>query len=180
MLFRSGIATQETALGFDDATLNANGYTPEKYRDAYIDILSDASVNLPSSRVFWYMNFFPKNQKYIASIASAVASKGVIMGGPDVMPDDAALQTHVYPFYDQMAGKMPLFGQVEPVCYSHPHKTSGYTTKYWTMTELYKYARDNLNVNYMFWVRVPTASPSDSYDWLDALPVVEKYPTLNP
>ena len=102
------------------------------------------------------------------------------MGGPDVMPDDAALQTHVYPFYDQMAGKMPLFGQVEPVCYSHPHKTSGYTTKYWTMTELYKYARDNLNVNYMFWVRVPTASPSDSYDWLDALPVVEKYPTLNP
>jgi len=175
-----GIATQETALGFDNALLDANGYTPEKYRDAYIDILSDATVSLPTSRVFWYMNFFPRNQKYIGSIASAVASKGVIMGGPDVMPDDDALQMHTYPFYDQFAGKMPLFGQVEPVCYAHLHKTSGYKTKYWTMAELNTYARNNLNVNYMFWVRLPTASPSDSYDWLDALPVIQNYPSLNP
>lgn len=174
-----GIATQETALGFDDATLNANGYTPEKYRDSYIDILSDASVTLPTSRVFWFMNFFPRKQDYIGSVASAVASKGVVMGGPDVWPDSKSLQSVTYPFYDQFAGKMPLFGQVEPVCYSLPHMSGTYSTKYWTMPELFKYARDNLYVNYMFWVRVPKPNPSDAYTWLDAVPVIGNNPTFN-
>lgn len=174
-----GIATQESAPSLDDATLNATGYTPEKYRDALIDELSSATVSLPTSRVFWFMNFFPGNQNYIASVASAVASKGVIMGGPDVMPDDDALQIRTYPFYEQFAGKMPLFGQVEPVCYSHLHETSA-STKYWTMPELFRYARDNLHVNYMIWVRVPNASPSDSYDYNDALPVIAANPVINP
>ncbi len=43
----------------------------------------------------------------------------------------------MYPFYSQFYGKMPLFGQVESVCYSEPHMTSGYKTKYWTMQELF-------------------------------------------
>jgi hypothetical protein len=76
-----------------------------------------------------------------------------------------------------MAGKMPLFGQVENVCYSEPHMTSGYTTKYWTMLELYNYAMSQLHVNYMIWVRI-TQSPG--YTWLDALPVIAAYPQLNP
>ncbi len=75
-----GIATQETSLGFDGPVLKANGYTPEKYRDAYINILSTASKSLPTSRIFWYQNFFVGNQAYIGSIANAVASKGVRPG----------------------------------------------------------------------------------------------------
>lgn len=174
-----GIATQETALGFDSTTLRAFGYTPEKYRDAYINMLSTATTNLPRSRVFWYQNFLVQNQSYIGSIAAAVASKGVVMGGPDVWPDNRSLVSKSYPFFDQFYGKMPLFGQVEPVCYSALHETSGYSTKYWTPREQFKYARDNLHVNYMFWVRLPNASPSDSYDWLDAVPVMGAYPTFN-
>ena len=72
-----------------------------------------------------------------------------------------------------------LFGQVEPVCYSLPHETAGYGTKYWTMSELFKYARDNLKVNYMFWVRLPTASPLDSYEWTDALPTISTNAAFN-
>ncbi len=102
------------------------------------------------------------------------------MGGPDVMPDNHALQTRVYPFYGQFAGRMPLFGQVEPACYRHLHKSVSSSTKYWTMPELFRYARDNLHVNYMFWVRVSKPSPSDSYDWLDALPVIDSNPVINP
>ncbi|MFO1468544.1 MAG: hypothetical protein U1F35_19225 [Steroidobacteraceae bacterium] len=174
-----GIATQETSLGFDDATLNANGYTPEKYRDAYIDMFTDAGKSLPTSHIFWFMNFFARNQDYIASVAAAVASSGVVMGGPDVMPDNKALQSRTYPLYSQFHSKLPLFGQVEDVCYSQLHATSGYKTKYWTMPELFGYARDNLHVNYMIWVRVPNASPSDSYDYEDALPVMATNPTFN-
>jgi hypothetical protein len=175
-----GIATQETALGLDSATLNAFGYTPEKYRDAYINMLTAATVSLPTSRVFWLMNFLVGGQNYIADIASAVAGKGVVMGGPDVWPDNKSLQSKVYPFYTQFYGKMPLFGQVENVCYSEPHMTSGYTTKYWTMPELFNYAVKDMHVNYMFWVRVTKPSPADAYDWTDALPVIAANPSFTP
>ena len=172
-----GIATQETALGLDSPVLKQFGYTPEKYRDAYINMLSAATVSLPTSRVFWLMNFLVGNQSYIGSIAAAVASKGVVMGGPDVWPDNKSLQSKVYPFYTQFQGKMPLFGQVENVCYSLPHMTKPAATKYWTMLELYNYAMTKLHVNYMFWVRV---TKSVAYDWTDALKVIEAHPRLNP
>jgi hypothetical protein len=175
-----GIALQETSLGFESTTLSAFAYTPEKYRDAYINVLSSASTSMPTSRVFWYMNFFVGNQSYIGSIAAAVASKGVVMGGPDVLPDNGALLTKTYPFYDQFYGKMKLFGQIEDICYSALHMTSGYSTKYWTMPESFRFARDNLHVNYMFWVRIPTPSPSDSYSYPDALPVIATNPSFNP
>jgi hypothetical protein len=174
-----GVATQETALSVADSVLDSHGYTPEKYRDAYISILSTAAASMPTSRVFWFMNFFARNQDYIAAVANAVAAKGVVMGGPDVMPDNKALVTRTYPFYDQFRSKMPLFGQVEPVCYAHRHMTSGYRTKYWTMPELFQYARDELHVDYMFWVRVPKPDPWDSYALPDALPVIANNPTFN-
>jgi hypothetical protein len=176
--YLEGIALQETSLGLGDATLNAFAYTPEKYRDAYISMLSAAANNLPTSRVFWYMNFFVRNQDYIGAIANAVAGKGVLMGGPDVLPDNSSLRTKTYPFYDKFYGRMNLFGQVEDICYRALHMTSGYRTKYWTMPELFGYARDKLHTDYMFWVRIPHASPADSYDWYDTHPVVSNNPAF--
>ncbi|HEX5649741.1 MAG TPA: hypothetical protein VFX69_08805 [Steroidobacteraceae bacterium] len=173
-----GVALQETALSFDDAILNNFGYTPEKYRDAYIGILTTGANAMPNSRMFWFMNFFPRRQDYIASVANAVAAKGVVMGGPDVLPDNGALKQHSYPFYDQFQFKMPLLGQVEAMCYSHLHKTSGYPTKYWTMAELFRFARDQLHVDYMFWVRMPKPNVPDGYDWTDALPVIANNPSF--
>ena len=175
-----GIATQETSLGLDSSVLKQFGYTPEKYRDSYINILTAATQSLPTSRVFWLMNFFVGNQAYIGNIANAVASKGVIMGGPDVWPDNKSLQSKVYPFYTQYYKKMPLFGQVENVCYSEPHMTGGFKTKYWTMTELFNYARTKLHVSYMFWVRVTKPSPNDAYDWMDAVPVIAANANFTP
>jgi hypothetical protein len=174
-----GLATQETALGLDSPVLKQFGYTPEKYRDSYINILTAASQNMPTSRVFWLMNFLVGDQAYIGNIAAAVAPKGVIMGGPDVWPDNKSLQSKVYPFYTQFYKKMPLFGQVENVCYSEPHMTSGFKTKYWTMTELFNYARTKLHVSYMFWVRV-TSGPKGAYTWLDALPVIAANQNFSP
>ena len=175
-----GLATQETAPGFSYKVLKANGYTPEKYRDLYIDILTTASRSMPSSRIFWFMNFFPVNESYIAGVASAVAPLGVLMGGPDVMPENPKLINKVYPFYNQFQGKMPLFGQVEGICYQQPHLTSDPRTKYWTMPELFSFARSKLHVSYMFWVRVPTPPVPGAYSWLDALPVIASNPVIDP
>ena len=176
-----GIATQETAPSLSGTALSANGYTAEKYRDAYINVLTAAAAAMPTSRVFWYVNFIPGNNSgsYIASIAAAVASEGVVLGCPDVAPDNKALQTRTYPIFDQFQGKMPMFGQVEGMVYEHLHATSGYATKYWTMTEIYFFAKTDLHANYMFWVRLPVATPADSNDYYDALPVIAKYPVIN-
>ena len=172
-----GIATQETALSFDSATLTGLGYTPEKYRDAYIDELSSALVSLPNSRVFWYQNFFAGNQSYIGTIAKAVGPKGVVMAGPDDQPDRTELLTNSYPYFMQYKGLMHMAIQVEDICYDHPHATPS-ATKYWTPAELLAYARNTLNVNYMIWVRIPVADPIDSYDWYDVLPVMQATPTF--
>jgi hypothetical protein len=174
------IITEETAPSVDEWILDANGYTPEKYRDAYISMLNSAAASLPTSRIFWYMNFFPRNQSYLGDIAAAVASKGVVMGGPDVLPDNASLRKVTYPLYDKMHGKMPLFGQVEGACYMALHETSGYSTKYWSPAQLFQYAKSELHVNYMFWVRIPKRAYAESYIWLDALPTIDYHSPFAP
>ena len=180
-----GLATQETSLGIDSAKLKANNYSPERYRDSYIQILTAAAAAMPTSRVFWFMNFFAGNQSYIGSIAAAVAPKGVLMGGPDVWPDNKPLASRTYPFYTQYQGKMPLFAQVEPLCYDEPHMTLApngkpYLTKYWTMQELFNYARTKLHVNYMFWVRLPAPPVKGAYSWKDTWPIIRANATFTP
>ena len=174
-----GLGDQESSLSLSSTSLKAHGYTAEKYRDALINMLSAATVSLPTSRVFWFMNFLTGNQAYIGTIAAAVAPLGVVMGGPDDWPDNQSLETKTYPYYTQFAGRMHLFIQVEGANYAEPHMTSGYTTKYWTMLELYQFALTRLHVNYMFWMHIAQPANSASYGWTDALPVIAAHPTLN-
>jgi hypothetical protein len=175
-----GLATQETAPGFGYKVETSLGYTPEKYRDMYINLLTIASKTFPTSRIFWFMNFFPVKQNYIATVAAAVAPLGVFMGGPDVEPDNPKLENEAYPYYTQFESKMTLFAQVEGTCYDQLHMTSGYNTKYWTMLELFTFAKTKLHVHYMFWVHLPAPPVPGSYDWLDALPVIAANPEINP
>ena len=174
-----GIALQETALGFVQSALDATGYTPEKYRDALIDVVLSAADSFPTSQVFWYMNFLSGKQAYLADVAAAVAPAGVRMGGPDILPDDHSLQTHVYPLYDQFQGKMPLFCSAQNNSYQHEHADTSYPTRYWTPNEIFKFASDRLGVGYVFWNHNKRASSADSYSWYDALPVIEANPVFN-
>lgn len=175
-----GIGIPETALGFSSTTLNANGYTPERYRDALISTLKSASLSFPTSRVFWYMNFLVRNQGYIADIATAVAPYDVVMGGPDVLPDNSGLVNRAYPFYTQFQGKMKLFGSIQNDSYRALHMDrTKYKTKYWTPMEMFRYARDDLHVDYVFWNKVSRANPSDSYQWSNAIPVIGANPAFN-
>jgi hypothetical protein len=171
-----GIAFQETSLGLTNAAAAASGYTPEGYRDALIQILKNAREALPTSQVFWYMNFIEGNNALLGDIASAIVPFKIAMGGPDILPDNWSLNYWSYPFYRQYAGRLVLFGSVQNVSYSHLHASGWYPTKYWTMGELYWWAKTQLGVSYVFWNRKMTASPSDAYDWWDALPVIRYNP----
>ncbi len=173
-----GIAIQESAPGLDKSVLKKYAYTPEKYRDALIEVLVSAADSMPNSNVFWYMNFLPGKQAYLTDIAAAAAAKGVAMGGPDVLPDTDSLKKRVYPLYDQFAGKMTLFSSMQFDSYAHPHAVPA-ETRYWTMQEMFEFARDELHVTYLFWNLKTWRKPKDSYDWSDALPVIGANPAFN-
>lgn len=175
-----GIATEESSLSINDSVLDSNAYTSEKYRDALINMLLTAASSMPNSRVFWYMNYFAGNQGYIKDVARAVAPAGVVMGGPDVLPDDYSLVDMVYPIYDEFEGVMPLFNSVMRNSYKHVHKGTGYSTKYWTPSQLFNFARDELHINYMFWSRITFREYSDSYIIDNAYPVIANNPVFNP
>lgn len=174
-----GIAIQESSLSLDNQPLAANDYSPERYRDALIDILLSAAASMPRSQVFWYMNFLPGKQAYIASIAEAIAPAGIAMGGPDVLPDNRPLKTRTYPFYARFKDKMKLFTSVQYDSYAHRRLGRFGVGKYWTMGELFEFARDELHVDYIFWNRKTWRKPADSYDWKHALPVIEQTPRFN-
>lgn len=173
-----GVTFEESCMGFTDAMQKSYGYTPEQYRDQIIQMLKNTRASFPTSQVFWSMNFLEGNQTYIGQIADAVVPYKVAMGGPDILPDNQSLVTLTYPYYRQFKGRMTLFGSIQYVEYGqlHSNKALG---KYWTMPQLFVYARDQLATNYIFWTQKRTPDPADSYDWLDALPVIRNNPTFN-
>ncbi|MFO1468540.1 MAG: hypothetical protein U1F35_19205 [Steroidobacteraceae bacterium] len=175
-----GVAFQETAPGLEDSDLDAHGYSAEAYRDALIDLLRSASASVPRSRVFWYMNFLPRGQQYIGDVAEAVLGRGVVMGGPDILPDNPVLAQKVYPFYEKFRGRMPLFNSMQHNSYRHRHRDSGGRRgDYWSMEDLYGFARDRLHVDYVFWDYHNRRQPSDSHDFGDAREVIMRHPTIN-
>lgn len=174
-----GIAFQESSLSADERVLALKKYTPEKYRDALGDLLVSASNSLPRSRIFWYMNYLTGKQQYIAEIAEAVIGRGVVMGGPDILPDNRPLARLVYPFYSQFRGRLPLFNSMQPNSYRHLRAEAGRDQRYWTLEELFIFARDRLYLDYIFWEYRPWPKPRDSYSWRDAQLVIERYPEFS-
>jgi hypothetical protein len=172
-----GIGFQETALSLDPAVLRENGYSPEKYRDALGKLLRTAAENMPRSRVFWYMNFLPGQQEYIAEIAESVAGKGVVMGGPDILPDNPALTRRTYPFYERFSRKMKLFGSMQHDSYRHPRQ-GGAEGEYWSMEDLFVFARDRLHVDYVFWEYRTKRHPPNARDWAEAREVIARHPSF--
>ena len=185
-----GIALQESALMITPVVQRQQGYTPEKYRDALIRILTESSKDLDQSQLFWYMNHLEGNEGYLADIADAVVPYRVVMGGPDILPYRKRLQT-TYKLYDRFNGKLKLFCSAQDDSYRHdrtdsrnmgtadatrnlPPPGSGYVP----MTEIFQFAKTKLHVNYVFWsYKVYQGSPG-AYTFADALKVMQENPSF--
>jgi hypothetical protein len=168
-----GIAFQETAIGLTAQQRTDTGYTDVLYRDAITDNLKKASDAFPTSRTFWYTNFFPTPAQdfRLEEIADTIktyrgGNHGIIMGGPDILPDNATLNERVYPRFGPPPvgswGELPLFNSMQFDSYAHNHTTSappdtrvpGATWTLgsrWTMDHLFRWSRDSLHLNYVMW-----------------------------
>lgn len=173
-----GIAIQESALGIVDSVLDREQYSPLAYRNALVMILGEARQAFPESQVFWYMNYLARGQPLLRSVLAAVEPYEIVVGGPDVLPDSAPLQKHVYPLMKEHQ-RLMLFISAQNNSFRHRHSRLDAATRYWTPQEIFEFARDELGAQYLFWNRVTVARPADSYDINDAYPVIASHSTFN-
>jgi len=180
-----GIALQESALSLSSEVMDAYGYTTDLYRDALIEALSGLANHFKHSRVFWYMNFFPRNNNYLYQVIDALLDLNVVISGPDILPYRTGLQLHTYPVYAYYYGKLPLACSAQ--YHSYMHHTNDLSASeieevpeegYIPMDGIFRFGRDVLKLNYIFWT-YKTWAPGDEYSVYDAYEVMQDYPVFN-
>lgn len=181
-----GVAVQETSLGMSDEGWSAHEYTPEKYRDALVAILTGMQAGMPRSHVFWYCNFMHEDDGHLRQVADAVESHGVFMGGPDILPYRRYMSRVSYPMYEDYRGRLTLFCSAQDDSYKH-HKNDVrggrrpevHEEGYLTVEEIFLFARDSLHVSYLFWNHKYGGEEQGERTYDDAIEVIRKYPTFN-
>jgi hypothetical protein len=170
------IVLQETALGLDSTTLDKWGYTAQNYADSYVRVIKHINAAMPTVNTMWYANYIPRDQSRIGNVLDRTRYNNVILGNPDVWPANETLVRMSYPFYDKYQWQVPLMAQIEQPCYFQLHSGSGWSTKYWTMRELFDYGKNKMHLDYFVWVQVRKEFRVGAYDWFDALPVIANNP----
>lgn len=152
------VVIPETAVSSDIKNKDQEGvehYTADKYADALDRQMKALRDAFPHTVVIQYTNFPVEALEKIINYQRQI---GVGLGGPDVnlysnLNDP---KKGVYRFYDQVQGFIPLGTAVQSADYSydnpnHPVKIPALPT----MQQIYKFGRDRLHLNYMFWLNRP-------------------------
>jgi hypothetical protein len=191
-----GIAFLETAIGYDAAAQAATNYTAAGYRDSMIAQLQAASDGCPTSRVFWYQNFMPTSStdfhldtvaEMISTYNGGSANNGILMGGPDILPDSTSINSRIIPRYLEQFGEVDLFCSMQNDSYRHVHTTTSPDPRVpgltwaagstWTMPHMFVYARDYMKLTHIVWNFLVASS---GQEWEpDGRLVVAANPTFN-
>jgi hypothetical protein len=185
----AGFAVQETSMSFGASP--GHGYTDLKYRDSIISALLSMTSATPHAVAYWYHNYMPApaTDFRLDEIITACKGKGVIMGGPDILPESDELEKRVYPRYRTKGyGQLPMFCSCQHDSYDHVHQSNyaadnfgltGYTWSngdYWTMEQLYAWATTtnarSIHVQTVIW-EVRATGPNDV---TDSKAVMAKFP----
>lgn len=131
-----GIMLTESAPSLTTEQLAATGYTPEIYEALYLDWISRMDC-----RVFWQANFVPPRDeaRVMRDVMAKVDRERVFLGGPDVLPLNQALLERTYPTW-------ALF-ETNFATMSVP----SYSVEGYTVADVAAFARDVLNVRWLFW-----------------------------
>ncbi|WP_051243254.1 hypothetical protein [Azohydromonas australica] len=155
-----GVTFNETAMGQMLVPLTT------AQRATYFDNLAqtDAAAQraFPNTVVMQFINF---PRAYMPGLISNMVSNKVALGGPDILIEDADLNTHIYPMYDPAKGKVAVGPSVQPENFATTVQHGAYNPP--KISDLYNFGRTRLSANYMFWTRVTAGSPSPYTRTLD-------------
>jgi hypothetical protein len=169
------VTLEESALGIPVADLldpTSVGklwqpYTPEAYRDAYIQYMAHWKTLQPDVRWLAYFNFMAQNNSgsYLDQVIQAADNS--IVSGPDAQELDGTLQTRTFHLYRNNKDTRP----VATFASSRVFNTAA------TGAEIYDFCINDLGANYMMWQFYASASHPN---WVDkALPQMQAHPTFN-
>ncbi|HLP81052.1 MAG TPA: glycoside hydrolase [Nitrosomonas sp.] len=155
-----GIGFSESAMG-----RSIKPITSAQVDNFYKNLLAmnkTLKASFPNTLSFQFLNY-PRD--LLPTYINTFKQNGSALGNPDVFLEDPGLHfpgtqyayPGVYTYYPKLTGKIPLVVQVEKANYLNTrHDNSGYRP---SVTQLLNFARDELQVNYLFWTRTPNYYP---------------------
>jgi hypothetical protein len=150
-----GINLPETAVEFGESgRLFPKGFTFDVYRDAIIENMKALKKAFPKSVAMQYANFMPgewrpwSDQSYLRSVYQSAQELNVGVGGPDLLPYRKGQMNHTYHFMKQSDNTIPKGIAVQWGNYEHINPKTG---KQVTIPDLLEFAREYLEVDYIFW-----------------------------
>ncbi|MCZ6918130.1 MAG: hypothetical protein O7I93_15260 [Gemmatimonadetes bacterium] len=150
-----GLSLAETSIGFGESgELHPPGFSFESYLEGLKAIMTAAGDIFRESRVILYANFMPgeglprRDQGYLRRIYEHADRVGVGVGGPDLLPHRPWQQAHSYPL---IAARAPHTVAGSAVQWGNLDDRNRETGERVTVDELYRFARDGLRLDYIFW-----------------------------
>ena len=159
-----GINFQETAAGSSD--MNDTSFTPERYVECIKENMKALKLAFPQSVTMQYANFMPgewlpwDDKGYLRTIYKYGNQIGVGLGGPDLMVQRKGQLNHLIAMMHENEYNVPLGIAIQDGNYSgktgadkdyDEHEQSKLTSRENIVPLLHAFAKDFLNINYMFW-----------------------------
>lgn len=150
-----GLNLPETAIGFGESgRLHPAGFTYDGYVEGVLAIMSAARKAFPRSCVIQYANFMPgewlpwTDHGRLRAVYAHAERIGLGVGGPDLLPHRKGQLAHSYPL---IAARGPGVAAGVAVQDGNLEAKNPRTGKPVTTDELYRFARDRLRLDYIFW-----------------------------
>ena len=149
-----GIGLTETSLGYPIIPLTS--IQKDTYYSNLLVLNKRMREFFPNTMTYQFTNH-PRS--LLTTLVDDLKGMGSALGCPDVFTEDPGLNypgnkyspPGLYTYYPKNSGLMPLTVKVEPANYRNTRwDNKGHQP---TVSELLNFARDNLKVNYIFWVR---------------------------
>ena len=168
----AGINFAETSVEFGESgRLFPSGFSFERYRDAIIENINALKRAFPRSVTLVYGNFMPgewrpdADKGYLRAVYDSAKAFGVGVGGPDLLPWRPGQVKGPYPLMRDASRVVPVGIAVQEGNYDEVNRATGERI---TIGELYHFATDQLNADYIFWY------PEEPYYLRDLVPFVRR------
>jgi hypothetical protein len=148
-----GIGLTESAMGQPLEPVSSTEI--ERHYFNLLSINNKLRSNFPNTMTFQYLNY---PRWILESFTNKFKETGTALGCPDIFIEEPGLwypkkPKGLYNYYPELSGVIPLTVQVEDQNFENTRfDGTGYQP---TVSELLKFGRDTLKVNYIFWKRVP-------------------------
>jgi hypothetical protein len=150
----AGINLDETAVGIGRGSLFPAGYTAEGYRNGILDNMNALKKAFQKSDCIQYANFMPGgyipggDESLLRSVYEFAWNNHIGIGGPDILVYKPGQMRNSYGLIRESAGRTTTGVAVQDGNYDHINPKTG---KKVTVEEIYVFAKDYLELHYIFW-----------------------------